>query len=159
MGSGQSSSEQRPISSVSEAAERLRAIVEAAERAASQVIDEAEQDARRIVEDARARADAMAAERLRELAEELGSGAAAGPEPRAPRLRPVDAGGDSAGGHGEEGHGGDAGRPGGSAGPRLLATQMAVSGAGREEIEARLRSAFEIEDPREILDAILGPEG
>jgi hypothetical protein len=36
---------------------------------------------------------------------------------------------------------------------------MAVSGSSREEIEARLRSGFEIEDTSEILDAILGPEG
>jgi hypothetical protein len=35
---------------------------------------------------------------------------------------------------------------------------MAVSGADREEIAARLRSGFEIEDADEILDAILGPK-
>jgi hypothetical protein len=35
---------------------------------------------------------------------------------------------------------------------------MAVSGSSREEIEVRLRSGFEIEDPAGILDAILGPE-
>lgn len=44
------------------------------------------------------------------------------------------------------------------AGARLLATQMAVSGNSREEIAARLRSGFEIEDTSGILDAILGPE-
>jgi hypothetical protein len=44
------------------------------------------------------------------------------------------------------------------AGARLLATQMAVSGSSREEIEARLRNGFEIEDTAAILDAILGPE-
>ncbi len=54
---------------------------------------------------------------------------------------------------------GAAGAHGSAAGARLLATQMAVSGAGREEIEARLRSGFEIEDTAAILDAILGPEG
>jgi vacuolar-type H+-ATPase subunit H len=47
---------------------------------------------------------------------------------------------------------------GNSAGARLLATQMAVSGSSREEIEARLRSGFRIEDTASILDAILGPE-
>ena len=47
---------------------------------------------------------------------------------------------------------------GGSAAARLLATQMAVSGSSREEIEMRLRDGFEIEDTSEILDAILGPE-
>jgi hypothetical protein len=45
-----------------------------------------------------------------------------------------------------------------ASGARLLATQMAVSGSSREEIEERLRNRFEIEDPTAILDAILGPE-
>jgi vacuolar-type H+-ATPase subunit H len=49
-------------------------------------------------------------------------------------------------------------RSGNPAGARLLATQMAVSGSSREEIETRLRSGFEIEDTASILDAILGPE-
>jgi vacuolar-type H+-ATPase subunit H len=44
------------------------------------------------------------------------------------------------------------------AGARLLATQMAVSGSSRDEIEARLRTGFAIADTRPILDAILGPE-
>lgn len=47
---------------------------------------------------------------------------------------------------------------GSPAGARLLATQMAVSGSSRAEIEARLRSGFAIDDTRAILDAILGPE-
>jgi hypothetical protein len=47
---------------------------------------------------------------------------------------------------------------GSPAGARLLATQMAVSGSTREEIAARLRTGFEIEDTDAILDAILGPE-
>jgi vacuolar-type H+-ATPase subunit H len=49
----------------------------------------------------------------------------------------------------------DGGSP---AGARLLATQMAVSGSSRVEIEARLRNGFKITDTRAILDAILGPE-
>jgi len=44
------------------------------------------------------------------------------------------------------------------AGARLLATQMAVSGSSREEIEQRLRSGFAVADTTAILDAILGPE-
>jgi vacuolar-type H+-ATPase subunit H len=44
------------------------------------------------------------------------------------------------------------------AGARLLATQMAVSGSSRAEIEARLRDGFAITDTGAILDAILGPE-
>lgn len=135
-------SEQRPIASAAEAAERLAAIVAAAERAASTVIDEAEQEARRHLEEARERADRVVAERLRELADELDPPGRA--ERRATHLRPVEA---------------EEPQPrSGSAGARLLATQMAVSGADREEIEARLRSGFEIEDTGEILDAILGPE-
>ncbi len=47
---------------------------------------------------------------------------------------------------------------GSPAGARLLATQMAVSGSSREEIEARLRNGFAIADTQAILDAILGPE-
>ncbi len=43
------------------------------------------------------------------------------------------------------------------AGARLLATQMAVSGSSREEIEQRLRTGFQIADATSILDAILGP--
>jgi vacuolar-type H+-ATPase subunit H len=50
----------------------------------------------------------------------------------------------------------DVSRP--QAGARLLATQMAVSGSSRAEIEARLRDGFAISDTRAILDAILGPE-
>lgn len=127
------------------AAERLAAIVDAAERAASSVIDEAEQQARQHLEEARARADRMVAERLRELADELD------PSERAPReshLRPVESPSEAA-----------ASSPRAAAsGARLLATQMAVSGASREEIEQRLRNGFDIEDPGEILDAILGPE-
>jgi vacuolar-type H+-ATPase subunit H len=47
---------------------------------------------------------------------------------------------------------------GSSAGARLLATQMAVSGSSRMEIEERLRNGFAIKDTGAILDAILGPE-
>lgn len=54
----------------------------------------------------------------------------------------------------QDGAGGDAS----PAGARLLATQMAVSGSSREEIEQKLRNGFGIEDTSAILDAILGPE-
>jgi len=138
--------EQRPPATAADAAQRLATIVDAAERAAQSVIDDAEEQARRHLEEARARADGIVAERLRELADELDSPV---PGERPPHLRPV-----------EDGTGQDEqpARRSASAGARLLATQMAVSGAGRKEIEARLRSGFEIEDTTEILDAILGPE-
>ena len=45
-----------------------------------------------------------------------------------------------------------------TAGARLLATQMAVGGSSRAEIEQRLRSDFGIENAEEMLDGILGPE-
>jgi cell division septum initiation protein DivIVA len=143
--------DRRPPTSVADAAERLARIVEAAEQAASAVIDDAEQQAQQLLEEARERADRMVAERLRELADELDP--PRGGEWRTGHLRPVEV---------LEGERDDgeplADRRSGSAGARLLATQMAVSGADREEIEARLRSGFDIEDTREILDAILGPE-
>ncbi len=134
-------------------AERIAVIVEAAERAASSVIDDAEEQARRYLDEARAEADRIVAERLRAVADELDPSAAAKDRPP-PHLRPVESPSP-----GEEASSAAARRShNGSAGARLLATQMAVSGSSREEIEARLRSGFEIEDASGILDAILGPE-
>jgi len=40
----------------------------------------------------------------------------------------------------------------------LRATQMAISGRSRSEIEAQLRSEFGLEDPEPLLDQVLGPE-
>ncbi|MFL5900246.1 MAG: hypothetical protein ACJ75S_03525 [Solirubrobacterales bacterium] len=135
-----------PRALTSGTAERLAAIVEAAEQAASKVIDDAEEQARRQLGEAGARADRIVAERLRDLADELDP-------PVAPRreshLRPVEP---------EAEPGVAPGPRSTSAGARLLATQMAVSGSSREEIEQRLRSGFDIENTSEILDAILGPE-
>jgi cell division septum initiation protein DivIVA len=138
----------RPPGSAAEAAKRLATIVDAAERAAAGVIDDAEQQAQRHLDEARDRADRLVAERLRELADQLDP--PDGGERRTGHLKPVEA----AFAHEDD----EAPRRSGSAGARLLATQMAVSGADREEIEARLRSGFDIEDTSEILDAILGPE-
>jgi hypothetical protein len=147
------SSDGRPPSSAADAAQRLARIVDAAEQAAASVIDDAERQAQRHLDEARERADGMVAERLRELADELDPPGPSQAEPRGGHLRPVET---------APAQDGDAEplapRRSGSAGARLLATQMAVSGAEREEIEARLRSGFEIEDTSEILDAILGPE-
>jgi hypothetical protein len=164
------SSELQPPSS--RVAERLAVIVDAAERAALKVIDDAEKEANRYLEEARVRADMIVADRLREEADRLDGGDASDS-----RLRPLEVDDARPAPEGEpddqheaedEGereipsiavvpprHGGG----GGSAAARLLATQMAVSGSTRVEIEARLRSGFEIEDTSEILDAILGPEG
>ncbi len=143
--------EGRPPASAAGAAARLAEIVEAAEQAATKVIDDAEQEARRRLEEAGERADRIVAERLRELADRLDPPAVEDEDaPPVRHLEPVEPPAEA-----------DEARPrrSGSAGARLLATQMAVSGAGREEIEERLRSGFDVEDTAEILDAILGPEG
>ncbi|HEY8809595.1 MAG TPA: hypothetical protein VIM28_06200 [Solirubrobacterales bacterium] len=141
----------RPPASAADAAQRLATIVDAAEQAAASVIDDAERQAQQHLDEARDRADRLVADRLRELADELDPPSSE--ERRSGHLKPVESPVDD-----------DeveplAPRRSGSAGARLLATQMAVSGADREEIEARLRSGFDIEDTGEILDAILGPEG
>ncbi|HKT83953.1 MAG TPA: hypothetical protein VJQ84_08985 [Solirubrobacterales bacterium] len=135
-----------PRALTSGTAERLAAIVEAAEQAAAKVIDDAEEQARRQLSEAHDRADRIVAERLRAIADELDPPSAAS---REPHLRPVSA---------EPGSEPAPGPRSGAAGARLLATQMAVSGSSRREISERLRSSFEIEDTSEILDAILGPE-
>jgi hypothetical protein len=139
------------------AAERIAAIIDAAEKAAARVIDDAEEQARHHLEEAQARADRVVAERLRALADELDPlDSSSRPEPHLRTVEPLPT---------ESDVDGELERPSAlpgrasSAGARLLATQMAVSGSSREEIEARLRSGFEIEDTSEILDAILGPEG
>lgn len=137
--------------SAAAAAARLAEIVEAAEQAAAKVIDEAEEEASRQLDEARELADRIVAERLRELADQLDPPAGVEPGPR--HLEPVESPAASP----ET----DAEPEGGSrstAAARLLATQMAVSGAGREEIEARLRRGFDLGDTSRILDAILGPE-
>jgi cell division septum initiation protein DivIVA len=152
MSTEKSPSEQRPPSPAADAAQRLARIVDAAEQAAASVIDDAERQAQRHLEEARERADRMVAERLRELADELDPPVQGGVEPRGGHLRPVESTPD------DDRDEPLAPRRSGSAGARLLATQMAVSGAERSEIEARLRAGFEIEDTSEILDAILGPE-
>jgi len=171
-------------------AERLEAIVEAAERAAEGVIDDAETQARRYLAQARAEAERVTEIRITELsqlidgllgradslrreAEQLQksleearfridpeqpgapSGEALGPiepapQPEAPRLRAV--------AEAEQPGSAPDSRAADAAGARLLATQLAVSGSSREEIEDRLRNRFEIEDTSAILDAILGPE-
>ena len=136
-----------PRALTSGTAERLAAIVEAAEQAAAKVIDDAEEQARRQLSEAGARADRVVAERLRALADELDPPSSAPREPHLKSVSPL-----------AQPDAPPVGPRSGSAGARLLATQMAVSGSSREEIAARLRDGFEIEDTNEILDAILGPE-
>jgi vacuolar-type H+-ATPase subunit H len=187
--------------------ERLAAIVEAAERAATKVIDDAEAEARRYLAEAKAEADQILAERLRSLGEQTDSLIEQAEEIRqrserlldsltAARARLAaetgvdrDASADLSDGlrPGARSHlsavpADDPPQPppippapvperapelppeppllhqDSPAGARLLATQMAVSGNSREEIAARLRNGFQIEDTDAILDAILGPK-
>jgi hypothetical protein len=136
-------SEPRPLTTST--AERLAAIVEAAEQAAAKVIDDAEEQARLRLQEASADANRIVAERLRSIADELD------PQPgqaREPHLKPVEVASEAPAPE----------RRSSAAGARLLATQMAISGSSREEIAERLRSGFAIADPDDILDAILGPE-
>lgn len=165
-------------------AERIGAIVEAAERAAVAVIDDAEKQAQSHLEEAQAEADRIVNDRLAALSRLTDSLVAQAETTKGESeklvamleeaKRRIAAGEDlddgevteparvshlSAVAQVEEAEAKD-GVPGQGtpAGARLLATQMAVSGSSREEIEARLRNGFEIEDTEAILDAILGPE-
>lgn len=173
-------------------AERLAAIVEAAERAAVTVIDDAEKQAQEHLEQARTEADRIVADRVASLTDltdslvaqaaairdqskqllaslaeakrriaaeggvEIGAVETSAAPARAPHLSAVEpvVEPDAAAPTELRPSGGE----GSAAGARLLATQMAVSGSSREEIAARLRNGFEIEDTASILDAILGPE-
>ncbi len=150
MSAEKSPPKRRPPASAADAAQRLATIVNAAEQAAESVIDGAERQAQQHLDEARDRADRLVAERLRELADELDPPNSE--ERRTGHLKSVESAVE------DDDMEPLAPRRSGSAGARLLATQMAVSGAEREEIEARLRSGFDIEDTSEILDAILGPE-
>lgn len=150
--SAEKSKSGKPPASVADATQRLATIVDAAERAAASVIDDAERQAQQYLDEARDRADRIVAERLRELADQLDPPTAG--ERRTGHLKPVESPAEPEPEEEEP----LAPRRSGSAGARLLATQMAVSGAEREEIEARLHSGFDIDDTSEILDAILGPE-
>jgi vacuolar-type H+-ATPase subunit H len=174
-------------------AERLAAIVEAAERAAVTVIDDAEEQARRQLEGAEVEAARLVSDRLASLsglidsliaqaeaARNQSEGLIASLQEAKRRLEAGEAPGEI-GRQGREEQSrpshltavdpverllapepielrpaaAEANTP---AGARLLATQMAVSGSSREEIEAKLRNGFDIEDTASILDAILGPE-
>jgi len=176
-----------PTPLAADTAERLAAIVEAAERAAVSVIDDAERQARRQLDDAHSEAERLVGDRLAALSELTDSlivqAEAIGEQSRQlvsslEEARRQLEGGDeqepadrrqlagrpshlSAVASVEDDRSEPAERgeqPGTPAGARLLATQMAVSGSSREEIEKRLRNGFDIEDTGSILDAILGPE-
>jgi hypothetical protein len=168
-------------------AERLEAIVEAAERAAAGVIDDAEAQARQYLAQARVEADRLTAGQSADISDLIDTllGQAIALRQEAERLQAtleeararIDAGegAPSEDAPPEEETKSEAprlravedeavlgslpeSRQSAAAGARLLATQLAVSGSSREEIAQRLRNRFEIEDTDAILDAILGTE-
>ena len=130
--------------------ERVRAIVDAAERSAAELEAAARADAERIR--AQARADV---ERLRLLAVEVGDRAAeAGREletapvdpPPPPPEKPAPV---------EDSPVEEPPRPrkGGEA-PRLIALNMMLDGSSREEVARYLNENFDLEDPGELLDEV-----
>lgn len=168
-------------------AERLEAIVEAAERAAESVIDDAETQARRYLAQAQAEAERQSEDRFAEVTDlidpllaqatalrhdaerlqitlEAAKARIEGvdPPPQAPAVEheaPRLRAVETAEAPAAGFQAEPDPRRADASGARLLATQMAVSGSSREEIAERLRNGFEIEDTDAILDAILGPEG
>jgi hypothetical protein len=153
-------------------AARIRALVDAAERAAADIGDRAdaydqEHDVdsnrmspeRRVTELARSLADR--AEGLRRDAGELQevlerASARLGGTPPSAELAAGSKGARFQPRHGE-GAGPEAPEPGSSDGLRLLAIQMAVAGSSRTEIEDRLRSEFGVTEPADVLTEVLGP--
>ena len=130
--------------------ERVRAIVDAAERSAAELEAAARADAERIR--AQGRADV---ERLRLLAVEVGERAAeAGRElntapvdtPTPPPEKPAPV---------EDSPVEEPPRPrkGGEA-PRLIALNMMLDGSPREEVARYLNENFDLEDPGELLDEV-----
>ena len=134
--------------------ERVRAIVDAAERSAAELEAAARTDAERIRAQARAdleRVRALAAEvgeRAAEAGRELDTAAPAPPpEPRPdpPRMPEPPA---------EERQP----RKSGEA-PRLIALNMMLDGSSREEVARYLDENFDLEDPGEILDEVWSRAG
>lgn len=189
-----------------QAGERVKGIIEAAERTAAAIVADAEAQARKQLAQARIQAERVAARRSEEIAaltddlinrteavrrqsdellrlldesqRRLGGVVQIPLDADTPASEPPAQGGGvwPNEGQGAESVGGGAeqptqhlravepqpgqGMPGRhpSDGARLLATQMAVAGSGRAEIDRRLRNEFGIEDTRAMLDAILGEE-
>lgn len=155
------------------AAERLREVLEAAERAAAGILEDAEAEARGLVEESRRRAEELALKRVRRMAEltdelieqaeavkrrsdeliaalestALGLDREPAETPPFRAVQPPAEPRPSAPSERAEGMSREA--------ALLLATQMAVAGSSREEIERRLRDDLGIQSPSEILDGTL----
>lgn len=183
---GEAAASPRPSAlrqSVTEAGQRIQQIVDAAERVAVEIEADARAEADRYLADRVREADRLfesRAETLRHLTtgileqaeslrgeaaaltsrvarflDEVGAGDAR-PAPGAPEKTPAPQDERRVGPspvHHEEDSGSVV-----SEDAVLRATQMAVAGNSREEIEAVLRTAFGISDPTSVTKEILGPE-
>ncbi|MFN8161325.1 MAG: hypothetical protein U0R52_09830 [Solirubrobacterales bacterium] len=152
---------------VTRLAERIAAIIDAAERSAEAILEDAEREARAYMDEVRRRTDTEVERRIAalvELSETLGA--------RAEDLRAeAERLGGALGGLGPAGPGEDVSseasavrlpsrprrgqpRPDSPA-VKMLVAQMAASGSDRKEIEERLRSGFGMEDSKDLLDEVL----
>jgi hypothetical protein len=141
--------------------ERVRAIVDAAERSAAELEASARADADRIR--TAARADL---ERLRRLAAEIGDRAdavaveleepAPAPAAEAPRPQPEPR---QAEPQPQPERSPGAGKAGAGEAPRLIALNMVLDGASREQVAQYLDENFDLEDPGELLDEVWSSAG
>ena len=152
----------------SSSGERVRAIVDAAERSAAELEASARADAERIR--AGARTDL---ERLRRLVAEIGNRAdavaegleepaaepvaAAGGEPARPKAQPQPPEPQPEPAEPQDGAS-EAPRPKSEA-PRLIALNMVLDGASREQVAQYLDENFDLEDPGELLDEVWSSAG
>ncbi len=175
------------FSVASDAADRVRSIVAAAESEAARMRYEAERDAQarhreaeeqatRFLEDAKRRAENLVEERRRRIAEiseqivESSQALLEHIDNAAAVRRQLDAVVQALGETADR-LTRDSGRTPGEIpeppvpagdrfdGARLVALQMAVAGTSREEVEAHLRRGFGLEDPHPILDDVFGAAG
>lgn len=138
-----------------EPAERIQKIVEVAEAAAEGIVKDAEAQAARFLDDWRRRVDQMAEERLRSVTT-ASDALVRHAETLMRRSDELMGALDQARQHLSE-HEEEAGMPRDpSEGARILASQMAVAGSTRDQIVARLRDDFGIDDPGPYLDDIGG---
>jgi hypothetical protein len=181
--------EPRQPSAAATAAEKVRAIVEAAERSAAELEAAAREDAARIRAEAERNADARlagvreAAARLAERTAELerqvtavresiaslvtelgelrGSGVARDRAPAREDAAPVESEAVDEGGPAEGGAGTEGVRSEGgwTEGARVIALNMALNGTPREQTARYLAENFELDDPEALLDDVYARAG
>jgi len=147
--------------SITQATSRIHEIIDAAEQLAEEIRREAEAEAARYLEERRREADRMTEERRAELGKLTESAAE-----QVARLRTeadsvaqtIDAMRWVAEKR-ENAQSAEPAREPAREEPLLRATQLAVEGARREEIEDALRREFELTEPRAVVDQVLGPGG